>query len=61
MTTTTSLTAKYTSHRAGKHNLVKNSLALLMLAIPMAFVQPRLTIYGPQELKDKFEYSGKYT
>ena len=32
---------------------------ILLLALPMALVTPRLVIYGPQELKDKFEYSGK--
>lgn len=32
---------------------------ILLLALPMALVTPRLVIYGPQELKDKLEYSGK--
>lgn len=38
----------------------KSSAALslmLFLALPLAL--SRLVVYGPQELKDKFDYSGK--
>jgi hypothetical protein len=35
-----------------------SALALtLLLALPLAL--SRLVVYGPQELKDKFDYSGK--
>ena len=36
-----------------------SALALmLLLALPLAL--SRLVVYGPQELKDKFDYSGKH-
>jgi hypothetical protein len=34
------------------------SKLLLLLALPL-LARPRLVVYGPSELKDKFEYSGK--
>jgi len=37
--------------------LFKKSAAMaLVMALPMALA--RLVVYGPQELKDKFDYSG---
>ena len=37
---------------------ITNMVKVLLLALPL--VVSRLVVYGPQDLKDKFEYSSKY-